>query len=357
MAFGKFLNRRSFMSRVSGFALLGGATATVTGCVTATTFTSATDSDPTDPAGYGRTGVTDADGGAYADPIGRGRGVAYGATDADVGPNSDPAGRGRGSRFNYRGPATGTGFFISTEGHLVTSYHLVRDRPNMSVMRDGQTFPAQMIANNPENDLALLKIDAPSIPLPVGNAGSARVGEEVIALGFPLASIQGQEMRASFGRINALSSLNGDNRHLQVDAPVQPGNSGGPLIGPDGRVIGVMTARLDDLATLRATGALPENVSFGVRIEYLTDLLPTDIRLATAPLTGSIADRVAAARPSVAFISAEPPPALSASGEPKPQPPGYSSVAPSTPATPARPTVVQVPVDPPPPPPTPTTTP
>lgn len=357
MAIGKFLNRRSFMSRVSGFALLGGATATVTGCVTATTYTGASDSDPTDPAGYGRTGITDADGGPYADPVGRGRGrIVAGTTDADTGPYADPAGRGRAGRQGFRGPATGSGFFVSTEGHLVTSYHIVRDRPNITITRDGQEYPAQVLASDPANDIAILKIDAPSIPLPVGSARDVRVGEDIIALGFPLAQIQGQEMRATFGRVNALSSLNADTRHLQVDAPVQPGNSGGPLIGPDGRVIGIMTARLDDLATLSATGALPENVSFGVRIDYLTPILPSDVRLATSPLTGDTADRVAAARPSIAFIRAEPSPVISSAGTPKPPAPGQAPATPPAAAAPSEPATVQVPADTPPPaPPTPPT--
>ncbi|MGE0739985.1 MAG: S1C family serine protease [Hyphomonadaceae bacterium] len=333
------------MGRVSGFALLGGATASVTGCVTALTYTGASDSDPTDPVGYGRTGITDADGGVYADPIGRGRGrIVAGLTDADAGPYADPVGRGRAGR-RLRGPATGSGFFISTEGHLVTSYHIVRDRPTVTVVRDGQDYPAQILASDPANDIAILKIDAPSVPLPIGSARDVRVGEDIIALGFPLAAIQGQEMRATFGRVNALSSLNSDTRHLQVDAPVQPGNSGGPLIGPDGRVIGIMSARLDDIATLTATGALPQNVSFSIRIDFLTAILPPDVELNTSPLTGSTADRVAAARPSIAFIRAEPAPVISAAGTPKPEPGGP---------------VVQVPADqpgsphaPPPPPPSP----
>lgn len=353
MAIGKFLNRRSFMGRVSGFALLGGAAASVTGCATATTYTGASDADPTDPVGYGRTGITDADGGAYADPIGRGRGrMVAGATDADAGPYADPPGRGRRGRNAIRGPATGTGFFVSTEGHVVTSYHIVRDRPNITIALNGADYPAQVLASDPTNDIAVLKIDATSIPLPVGSARDIRVGEDIIALGFPLASLQGQEMRATFGRVNALSSLNSDTRHLQVDAPVQPGNSGGPLIGPDGRVIGIMIARLDDLTMLNATGALPENVSFSVRIDYLTPILPADVQLATTPLTGSTADRVAAARPSIAFIRAEPPPVISSEGTPKPTSPGQTPAV----AAPSQPPVAP-PADTPAPQPAPATTP
>jgi len=278
------LNRRSFMGRVSSIALLGGAATTVTGCATAGYYTGATDTDPVDAVGYGRTGITDADMGAYADPPGRGRGAR---------------------RAVARGAGSASGFFITNDGVFVTNHHVVRDRTSIQIDNGGMLVPAEVIATDPANDLAILRADVRSVPLPVGSARDVRVGEEVIALGYPLASIQGQEMRASFGRVNALSSLNSDNRHLQIDAPVQPGSSGGPLIGPDGRVVGVVTARLDDLATLRATGALPQNISFGLKIDYLTPLLPSGIALSSAPLTGSMADRVAAARASVVYITVD----------------------------------------------------
>lgn len=332
------LHRRSFMARVSGFALMGGAVSTVTGCATPGYYTGATDADPVDAAGYGRSGVTDSDMGAYADPVGRGRGRFSGMTDSDLGAGADPVGRGRGARA--RGPGSASGFFISADGYIVTNFHVVRDRTSIQIERDGVLHPARVVASDPANDLAILKTDLSSVPLPIGSAREVRVGEEVIALGYPLASLQGQEMRASFGRVNALSSLNSDNRHLQIDAPVQPGSSGGPLIGPDGRVVAIVTARLDDLATLRATGALPQNVSFGLKIDYITPLLPADVVLSRRPLTGSTADRVEAARRSVVFVMVdgdagfqqkEPPaaqPAQTAPAQPEPAPAPEQAPAP-----------------------------
>ncbi|WP_300527173.1 hypothetical protein [Maricaulis sp.] len=88
------LSRRSFLTRVGGTSLALGAGGAVTGCAT----TGYTDSDPYDPAGAGRgsSGVTDSDSGAYADPVGRGRGGRGGVTDSDSGAYADPVGRGRG---------------------------------------------------------------------------------------------------------------------------------------------------------------------------------------------------------------------------------------------------------------------
>jgi S1-C subfamily serine protease len=339
------INRRSFMGRVSSVALLGGAATTVTGCATPGAYTGISDRDPTDAVGYGRTGITDADTGPAADPALRGRGGAYsGITDRDVGYGADPVGRGRGNRAAARAaaPSTGSGFFISTQGHIVTNYHVVRDRTEIFVERDGVSLPARVLSSDPANDIAVLQIDAPSVPLPIGSARDIRVGEDVMALGYPLTQIQGsQELRASFGRVNALSGLNADNRHLQIDVPVQPGNSGGPLIGPDGRVIGIVTARLDDLATLWATGALPENVSFGLRIDYLAPILPAGVTLSQTPLQGSTADRVDAARSGVVFIrtgAAAPAATEKAPAAATPAPDNAAPAAPPADAAPAAPT-------------------
>jgi S1-C subfamily serine protease len=325
-----FINRRSFMTRVSGLALAGGSLATVTGCATGIAYTGVSDTDPTDPVGYGRTGLTDAD---PVDPVGRGRGRSNGITDADAGQGADPVGRGRGNRFRpYVGATAGSGFMISEDGHIATSFHVVRARPEISVDYNGATYAAQMVASDEANDIAILKIEASGFALPIGSARQLRVGEDVIAMGYPLSQIQGSELRASFGRINALSGIGSDARFIQIDTPVQPGNSGGPLLGPDGRVVAVVAARLDDLATLRATGALPQNVSFGVRIDYLLPLVPVSVTLNSTPLSGSTADRVEAARRGVVLVRT----AAVAEAGPQPKPPeGEPETSPPTGDNPA----------------------
>ena len=96
---------------------------------------------------------------------------------------------------------------------------------------------------------------------------------EVLVLGYPLIALQGQEQKATVGRINALSGFQGDVRYFQIDAPIQPGNSGGPLLNARGEVVGVVTATLDPVGTLRATGSLPQNVNYAVKADYMIPLL------------------------------------------------------------------------------------
>ncbi|MDP6819526.1 MAG: serine protease, partial [Alphaproteobacteria bacterium] len=113
---------------------------------------------------------------------------------------------------------------------------------------------------------------APTVPIPLFN-GQASRGEEVFTLGYPLISAQGQEQKATLGRINAVSGVNNDVRFYQVDTPIQPGNSGGPIINSHGEVVGVVTATLDEIATLRESGALGQNVNYAVKIAYIFPIL------------------------------------------------------------------------------------
>ena len=78
--------------------------------------------------------------------------------------------------------------------------------------------------------------------------------------------------------MNALSGIGGDIRLVQIDIPIQPGNSGGPLVDSKGQVVGIVTATLNQLVTLRATGSLPQNVNYAVKSDYLIPLLHTSLK-------------------------------------------------------------------------------
>lgn len=173
-----------------------------------------------------------------------------------------------------KGYATGTGFFITNQGHLITNYHVIDGANSITVTdpKNEKNSLARIIVSDPANDIAILKIDAESTPIPLARRLENVKGDEVLTLGYPHVAIQGQEQKATFGRINALSGVKNDIRFIQIDVPIQPGNSGGPLINSNGEVIGVVTATLDQLKALRSTGSLPQNVNYAVKIDYI---LPT----------------------------------------------------------------------------------
>lgn len=144
------------------------------------------------------------------------------------------------------GTATGSGFLIDGEGHMVTNDHVVSGADQVSVtLGDSDTsYDAEIIGTDPSTDLALLKVDAPAdamTPLSVGNSDEAKVGDPVVAIGNPF----GLDRTVTTGIVSALqreiqsTTAYSISNIIQTDAAINPGNSGGPLINANGEVIGV----------------------------------------------------------------------------------------------------------------------
>ena len=177
--------------------------------------------------------------------------------------------------------STGTGFAISRVGHVATNYHVIEDAENISVAIPGpmgsRKLSAKVIVSDEKNDLAILLINDPDFdgfdPIPYGFRNSAvSVGEDVFVLGYPMTETMGEEVKLTNGIVNSKTGFQGDITMYQISAPVQPGNSGGPLFDEDGNIIGVVSAKHE--------GA--ENVNYAVKISYLKsliDILPQQIAL------------------------------------------------------------------------------
>jgi S1-C subfamily serine protease len=159
--------------------------------------------------------------------------------------------------------AFGTGFFVSSEGHILTNNHVVAECKRLAT-REGK--PLRLISRNVRSDLALLKADTASAAVAVFLTGPApKMGDAVVAYGFPLPDLLSSEGNVATGILSATSGLQDDVRFVQISAPVQPGNSGGPLLDQSGHVIGVVVAKLDALRVARAIGDIPQNVNFAVQ--------------------------------------------------------------------------------------------
>jgi S1-C subfamily serine protease len=100
-----------------------------------------------------------------------------------------------------------------------------------------------------------------------------RTGDRVATLGFPNIALQGLTPKFGTGTLNALAGPGDDPRLMQVSIPIQPGNSGGPLLNTSGHVVGVVASQLDKIKALRITGNLPENVGYAVKGTILAALL------------------------------------------------------------------------------------
>ena len=134
----------------------------------------------------------------------------------------------------------GSGFIISSDGYILTNAHVVDDADKITVrLPDQQEYAAKVVGKDKRTDIALIKIDAKNLPIaPIGDSDKIQVGEWVLAIGEPF----GLDHSATHGIVSALGRDLPDESYvpfIQTDAPVNPGNSGGPLIGANGKVIGI----------------------------------------------------------------------------------------------------------------------
>jgi len=165
--------------------------------------------------------------------------------------------------------ASGTGFFVSTNGYLVTNFHVVEDAENFSVKTRAGILPATLVKTDKANDLAVLKVAGNFSSLPLFTGPEALLGQSVFTIGFPNPEVQGIEPKLTRGEISSLAGMQDDPRHFQISVPVQPGNSGGPLVDLRGNVIGVVSMRMGDIRALKLTGALPQNVNYAIKSSVL----------------------------------------------------------------------------------------
>jgi hypothetical protein len=168
---------------------------------------------------------------------------------------------------------TGTGFFVTDDGYLLTCYHVVQDAGRIAVRTKAGTFSAKIVKSDKANDIALLKVAGKFPTLPVGLSRGMKLGESVFTIGFPNIELQGFAPKLTKGEISSLTGVQDDPREFQISVAVQPGNSGGPLVNLYGNVVGIVAARLADMATLETTGSLPQNVNYAVKSSVLNVLL------------------------------------------------------------------------------------
>jgi S1-C subfamily serine protease len=196
----------------------------------------------------------------------------YPTTDDNIGQNT-----------NKTEKSSGTGYAISSNGYIATNHHVTYGATSIKVRGvDGdfsKTYTAKVIIEDKNNDLSIIKIDNPSftslgtIPYIISSRASD-VGSSVFVLGYPLRATMGDEVKLTNGIISSKSGFQGDVTSYQITAPVQPGNSGGPLFDNKGNIIGIINAK--------HVGA--ENASYAIKSSYLLnliDLMPTPPNLET----------------------------------------------------------------------------
>lgn len=169
---------------------------------------------------------------------------------------------------------SGTGSVISPSGFILTAAHVVEDSGYLEVVTPEGRFPASVLSLDATNDVALIKVERTfSNIIPLGRSGEVRLGASVSTIGFPNIDIQGLSPKVTKGLISGENGFQNDVRLWQISVPVQPGNSGGPLLDEKGRVVGIVVSQLNCHQAMEATGSIPQNVNYAIKASYFEPLL------------------------------------------------------------------------------------
>ena len=194
-------------------------------------------------------------------------------------------------------PKTGTsgsGFFVSKSGHVITNEHVIRDCSSVTVGDNAKKqVTVTIVEKDKRNDLALLKISSTKMTtadtkslisklgitiVPLESDGllrseDAELGERVLVAGYPYGDIFSNTIKVTGGMVSANRGFGDDTGQFQMDAAVQPGNSGGPIYDENGNIVGVVVSQLNKMKFAKATGSMPENVNFGIKASTVRQFL------------------------------------------------------------------------------------
>jgi S1-C subfamily serine protease len=213
------------------------------------------------------------------------------------------------TKSTAKSKSSGTCFAISQEGILVTNYHVIKDANKINIKGVNGNFSlsynAKVLLSDKNNDLAIVKIEdenfagIKSIPYTIKTT-AGKTGENIFVLGYPLRATMGDEIKLSNGIISSKTGFQGDVSTYQISAPVQPGNSGGPLFDNQGHLIGIINAKHSDA----------ENASYAVKVSYLMNLieaLPNVPKLPTVNtlINKSLPEQIESAKKFVYIIEVE----------------------------------------------------
>ena len=191
------------------------------------------------------------------------------------------------STTNYFGQqvetaASGTGFFITQDGYILTNYHVVKDASTVKVtLYSGETYDASVIGGDEDYDIAVIKIDVTGASAVVlGDSGALNIGESVAAIGNPLGELTFSMTEGIVSCVNRAVNIDGTPFNMiQIDCSINPGNSGGPLFNSYGEVVGIVSAKYSSYSNTTVEGigfAIPINDVIAMVEDIMTDGYVTD---------------------------------------------------------------------------------
>ena len=168
---------------------------------------------------------------------------------------------------------SGTGFVISKSGHVISNNHVVGVCKKVMTVVDGKEVFLDILATDKVNDLGLVKGKVKTNTTLSIKSDGAELGEDIVAFGYPLTQQLSDSVKVTKGIVSALSGMDNNYSQIQIDAAIQPGNSGGPALNMNGQVVGVASSGLSKLYMAKKAQYIPENVNFVVASPTLSNFL------------------------------------------------------------------------------------
>jgi S1-C subfamily serine protease len=169
--------------------------------------------------------------------------------------------------------ASGSGFYVSDKGHIITNHHVIEGCEDMKVHSKGNVLETKKISEDRRNDLALLKTtESPKHSLALSMKSPFPL-QEIIVAGYPFGEKVSSTLKFTQGIVSSIAGLGNDYSQIQIDAAIQPGNSGGPILDEYGNVVAVAVAKLSLKKILKDYGVVPENTNFGVKASAVRNLM------------------------------------------------------------------------------------
>jgi len=192
------------------------------------------------------------------------------ADTSSAGPSAEGASTPAG--ISLKLTSIGTGFYISPNGNVITNNHVIRNCKEIRIPAEGVV--AKLVVADQVNDLALVKLDVvgkQSLSFPDTNA--LKQGEDIFVFGFPLDGYLPSTGNITPGVISALAGPGNNSSLLQITAPIQQGNSGGPVLNKKGQVVGVVVGKVDAIKVAKITGDIPQNLNFAIAARTVKSFL------------------------------------------------------------------------------------
>jgi S1-C subfamily serine protease len=169
--------------------------------------------------------------------------------------------------------ASGTGFYVSDKGHIITNHHVIEGCEDMKVHSKGNVLETTKISEDRRNDLALLKTtETPKHSFALSTESPFPL-QDIVVAGYPFGEKVSSTLKFTQGIVSSIAGLGNDYSQIQIDAALQPGNSGGPILDEYGNVVAVAVAKLSLKKILKDFGVVPENTNFGVKASAVRNLM------------------------------------------------------------------------------------